>query len=166
MFSATLSDTKSTDQHGGTDIFVAITDGTTSFTRGFHFDAPPAMSDVQAAVAPVLDQLNASDPVSAQLSLLNAAKGTAIQGAGSAPSLSKFAFRSLFTTPELLGIDNFGSNSSLTADQKAMLTTIIAGFNSADQIRLSDVPVQQGLGYLVMVGLLTQDRMTAILGVQ
>ncbi len=83
-----------------------------------------------------------------------------------ATSLSKFAFRSLFTLTELIGIDNYAVSTTLTAAQKAPITTILANFAAAESITLGDPMTIQGIEYLVSVGLLTQARANQVLAAQ
>lgn len=76
---------------------------------------------------------------------------------------TKFGFRSRFTLLELVGIDNFAASTTLTADQKANLTTIEKNFDSADEIDLTNPATIQGVNYLASAGLITTTRATQIL---
>jgi hypothetical protein len=76
---------------------------------------------------------------------------------------TKFGFRSRFTLQELVGIDNFATNTTLTADQKATLTTIIKNFDAADKIDLKNQTTIDGVNYLATAGLITTARANQIL---
>lgn len=76
---------------------------------------------------------------------------------------TKFEFRTRFTLNELIGVDNFATNSTLTAEQKATLNTITKNFDAAQTIDLTNTATIQGVDYLATVGLLTSDRAKQIL---
>jgi hypothetical protein len=76
---------------------------------------------------------------------------------------TKFQFRSKFTLPELLSIDNSGFNPVLDATTKATLNTIQKNFDAAENIDITNPATIQGIQYLVSVGLLTTERATEIL---
>jgi len=81
-------------------------------------------------------------------------------------TLSKFAFRSLFTLAEQIAIDNHASNTALTADQQATVTTLLVNFSIADTITLTDPMTVMGVNYIASLGLITSDRAAAILADQ
>ena len=83
-----------------------------------------------------------------------------------AVGLSRYAFRSLFTFAEQVAIDNAGANSTLTATQKAYVTTILNNFQVADVITLGDPMTMQGVEFMVSAGFLTQARASQILSAQ
>lgn len=76
---------------------------------------------------------------------------------------TKFGFRSRFTLDELVGVDNFASNSSLSDQQKAMLNTITKSFDAAESIDLTNQATIQGVNYLATCGLITAERAAQIL---
>jgi hypothetical protein len=78
-------------------------------------------------------------------------------------TFTKFGFRSRFTSDELLAVDNFANNSTLTAEQKAALTTITKNFDAAQNIDLTNAATIQGVDYLATAGLITADRANQIL---
>ena len=76
---------------------------------------------------------------------------------------TKFGFRSRFTFSELVAVDNFADNSTLTADQKAALTTITKSFDAAQEIDITNQATIQGVNYLATCGLITAERAAQIL---
>ena len=78
-------------------------------------------------------------------------------------SFSKSEFRSLFTQVELIGIDNFSTNTNLSPTQLAVLNTITKTFAQADFIDLNNSLTQQALYYLFSCGLLAQNRLGSII---
>lgn len=95
------------------------------------------------------------------------ASGTFTAPASSVPvpvtSFTRFGFRALFTLQELIGVDNYASNTGLNSTQMETLNTITKNFDAAETIDLSDPATQYGVNYLVSCGLLTQARATTIL---
>ncbi len=65
-----------------------------------------------------------------------------------------------------MGIDNYQTSTTLTDDQKAAITTILANFQAAEDINLGDPATIQGVEYLASVGLLTVARAAQILANQ
>ena len=83
--------------------------------------------------------------------------------ATSASFLTKLQFRLLFTLTELVAIDNYQTNTSLSSDQKNMLNTIMANFAAAEDISLTDPATIQGVNYLATAGLITTARAAQVL---
>jgi len=81
----------------------------------------------------------------------------------SASFLTKLQFRLLFTLTELVAIDNYQTNASLSSDQKNMLNTIMANFAAAEDISLADPATVQGVNYLATAGLITTARAAQVL---
>lgn len=118
--------------------------------------------------------LGSQDPapvLAARAARLNAqlAEQAAVQEliTGTLLPLTKLKFRELFTTAERMGIDalhaTFEAHPSLTVEQKAMLRTGLEDYKVAENItRPFDVRVQTMIGMYVAMGLLTAERMTAI----
>ncbi len=107
---------------------------------------------------------SAASAVPSQVVLLAQVDVDTTTSTASAPAdLTKFAFRSLFTFTELVGIDNYQTSTTLTDDQKAAITTILANFQAAEDINLGDPATIQGVEYLASVGLLTTARAAQIL---
>ncbi|HXR75149.1 MAG TPA: hypothetical protein VN737_04180 [Bryobacteraceae bacterium] len=76
---------------------------------------------------------------------------------------SKFGFRSLFTLSELMGIDNYASNQTLTDDQRATLNTITKNFDVSESIDVTDPATQFGVNYLASAGLISDTRAAIVL---
>ena len=71
-------------------------------------------------------------------------------------SFSPWGFRRRFTFDERVAIDT----AALT---NPIVRTILEDMRSAGSVELNDPDLQQGLGGLVALGLLTQERMTVLL---
>lgn len=78
-------------------------------------------------------------------------------------TLTLAQFRARFTLAEMVAIDNFAVNDSLSTEQKATLNTITKNFDTAGSIDLSADMTQQSLDYIVACGLLELARATEIL---
>jgi hypothetical protein len=126
----------------------------------------PQRGEGSAARAEVLAARTAAataNAVVAQVMLLGTVEIDATGAPAVAAQLSKFAFRSLFTLVELVGIDNYASSATLTTAQKGVITTILANFAAAEDISLSDPATEAGVNYLASAGLLTTARAEQIL---
>lgn len=71
-------------------------------------------------------------------------------------SLTKFQFNSRFTFEELIAITD-------TAKTDTVVAVLMNRFNIAETIDLDDTTVADGLGLLVLKGLLTEQRVSEIL---
>ncbi len=76
---------------------------------------------------------------------------------------TKLTFRCRFALPELVGIDNYALNQTLTADQKATMLTIMKNFDAATQIDLYDPRIVEGVQYIESTGLIAAGRAAEIL---
>jgi hypothetical protein len=77
--------------------------------------------------------------------------------------LTKYQFRKLFTFTERIGIDNFASNPNISAQNKAILSTIIKDLDMSGEVQLDNPDVAQGIGFLEQVGLLSAGRAAVII---
>ena len=77
--------------------------------------------------------------------------------------LTQLAFRRLFTTNELLAIDNVEFSDSTLQEHKAIMATLARNLSSAQDIQLGDSDTIIGVQTLVSFGFLTQDRADMIL---
>lgn len=165
-YTVKLSDVKLTDQMGGADVYLDIYNGEDfSSTTAVHYDSVPTLQEIIASpeVARLLSSLNGDD-LTARLFALQSAKGAAIQPAD-APvvALTKYQFRSLFTLPELVAMDNFEQTPAIPDEAKQLLRTMKATFDAAQDVSLNDIYTQQGVYLLAQVGILTQQRAGEIL---
>lgn len=117
------------------------------------------LQDAAPVLAARVDRLNAQ--LAEQAAALAQVVGTVLP-------LTKLKFRELFTPAERMGIDalhaGFESHPSLTTEQKAALRTGLEDYKVAENIqRPFDARVQQMLGMYVAMGLLTAERMAAII---
>lgn len=76
---------------------------------------------------------------------------------------TKLGFRSRFTAEELIAVDNFAINNTLTTEQKAQLNTITKNFDAAQEIDLTNSQTIAGVNYLADCNLITPARATFIL---
>jgi hypothetical protein len=77
---------------------------------------------------------------------------------------TKLQFRCLFTMEELVGIDNYTENATLSPSAKATMLTILTNFGIATQIDLLDPRTQQGVNFIESIGLIAPGRAAEILG--
>ena len=77
--------------------------------------------------------------------------------------LTKYQFRKLFTFTERVSIDNFATNPAITAQNKAVLSTIMKDLDVAGEVQLDNPDVAQGVQFLETVGLLGTGRAAQIL---
>jgi hypothetical protein len=82
-----------------------------------------------------------------------------------AAPLTRLQFRSLFLFTELLAIDNVATGS-LSSESKAIVTTVVATYNAAENIVLTDPATIAGVNDLVTVGILSTERAQQILAGQ
>ena len=77
--------------------------------------------------------------------------------------LTKYQFRKLFTFSERIAIDNFAMNPNLSAQNKAVLSTIIKDLDMAGEVQLDLPDVAQGIGFLEQIGLIGTGRAAQII---
>ena len=77
--------------------------------------------------------------------------------------LTKLEFRKLFTSPEMIAIDNYASNDNITVENKQALQTISKNFDAATSIDLDDQLTIEGVKFFEQVGLLKAGRAAEIL---
>lgn len=77
--------------------------------------------------------------------------------------LTKYQFRKLFTFNERVSIDNFTANPSISAQNKAVLSTIMKDLDVSDEVQLDNPDVAAGVQFLDAVGLLGTGRAAQIL---
>ena len=77
--------------------------------------------------------------------------------------LTKYQFRKLFTFNERLAIDNFATNTNISAQNKAVLSTIMKDLDVSGEVQLDNPDVAQGVQFLETVGLLGTGRAAQIL---
>ncbi len=77
--------------------------------------------------------------------------------------LTKYQFRKLFTFTERIGIDNFAANTNISAQNKAILSTIIKDLEVSGEVQLDNPDVASGIGFLEQVGLIGAGRAAQIL---
>lgn len=78
-------------------------------------------------------------------------------------TVTKYEFRKLFTSDELVKMDNLTTFISLTPLQAAQYNTLVKNFEAASEIELDNLDVIYGLGLLTQFGVLTPERRDAIL---
>lgn len=78
-------------------------------------------------------------------------------------TMSKYQFRRRFTLDELVKFDNPQMFVEMTAQQKAIVNTLMRSFDAATEIDLNDSQLQYGLQLMVDWGLLTAERKQQIL---
>lgn len=79
------------------------------------------------------------------------------------PKLTHFEFRSLFTDAELIQIDNYFTDVSLSEEDSKAIRSLTKSFESAIVIELENSMIINGLAKLVDVGYLTSERRDSIL---
>lgn len=77
--------------------------------------------------------------------------------------LTKYQFRKLFTFNERLAIDNIQSSTTISAQNKGILSTIIKDLELSGEVSLDNPDVINGVGFLEQVGLLAAGRAAQIL---
>lgn len=77
--------------------------------------------------------------------------------------LTKYQFRKLFTFAERVSIDNFMSNPNISAQNKAVLSTIIKDLDASGEVQLDLPDVAQGIGFLEQIGLIGTGRAAQII---
>lgn len=78
-------------------------------------------------------------------------------------NLTKYQFRKLFSFNERLAIDNFASNPNISAQNKAVLSTILKDLELSGEVQLDNPDVAQGIQFLEAVGLVQVGRAAQIL---
>ena len=81
-------------------------------------------------------------------------------------ALTKYQFRKLFTFTERVAIDNFSANPSISAQNKAILSTIIKDLEVSGEVQLWNPDVAASITFLEQVGLLRTGRAARILSNQ
>jgi len=79
--------------------------------------------------------------------------------------LTKLQFRCLFTSEELIGLDNHAQSTTLTADQQAAMVTVMKNFDAASFIDLCDPRTVEGVQYIESIGLIPSGRAADILAI-
>lgn len=69
----------------------------------------------------------------------------------------------LFTFQERIAVDNFAGNPNISAQNKAILSTIMKDLDVSGEVQLDNPDVAQGVQFLEAVGLLSQGRSAQIL---
>ena len=77
--------------------------------------------------------------------------------------LTKYQFRKLFTFAERISIDNFAANPGISAQNKAVLSTIMKDLEVSGEVQLDNPDVAAGVQFLETVGLLGTGRAAQIL---
>lgn len=77
--------------------------------------------------------------------------------------LTHLEFRRRFTQAERIAVDNYASNTSLTAAQKATFCTLLEDMRVASGINLDDPGTIMGVKYLEQCGLIAVGRAAEIL---
>jgi hypothetical protein len=78
------------------------------------------------------------------------------------PTLTRLGFMSRFTDVELVGIE-VARMTAPDVVQRATLTVLKESWMAATEVDVTDPRTQQGVGLLVQMGLLTEERMHQIL---
>ena len=127
---------------------------------------PQTNGTVTAAAAILAAQAAATTAgaVVSQVSLLAQVDVDATNATPVAGPLTKFQFRCLFTLDELVAVDNYQTNASLSESDKAMVNTILANFAAAEDIDLAAPATIQGVNYLGSIDLIPPGRVPQILG--
>jgi len=77
--------------------------------------------------------------------------------------LTKYQFRKLFTFTERVNIDNFAMNPNISAQNKAVLSTIMKDLEVSGEVQLDLPDVSAGIQFLEQVGLLAAGRASQII---
>lgn len=78
-------------------------------------------------------------------------------------TLTKLAFRKLFTLPERVAVDNASQSTALPAQYKALLATMAIDLSVAVEVHLDDPVTAQGVQLLEQLGLIGPGRAAQIL---
>lgn len=105
-----------------------------------EFETPPTQAEADAAVADYIAQQNST--------------------------ITKFQFRKLFTLTERVGLDNFQSNTNISAQNKAILTTMFKDLDSSGAVVMTLPDVIQGVNMLEQLGLIGTGRAAQVLARQ
>jgi hypothetical protein len=76
--------------------------------------------------------------------------------------ITRLEFRNLFTIFEKIRLDNYATDPVLTAQQKAIVCTLMQDFSASTYIDLCRPDTQSALSYLTSIGILTPDRLATI----
>lgn len=77
--------------------------------------------------------------------------------------LTKYQFRKLFTLNERVLIDNAQQNPNISANNKAILATIMKDLEVSGAVYLNNPDTIQGVMFLEQIGLIAQGRSAQIL---
>ena len=77
---------------------------------------------------------------------------------------SKLEFRRLFTLQERMILDSAADNQSLPADVRSAMKTLMTDLSLAEEVDLDNPDTIYGLNFIASVGLVTPERIAAILG--
>jgi hypothetical protein len=77
--------------------------------------------------------------------------------------LTKYQFRKLFTFTERVNIDNFAMNPNISAQNKAVLSTVMKDLEVSGEVQLDLPDVSAGIQFLEQVGLLATGRAAQII---
>jgi hypothetical protein len=78
--------------------------------------------------------------------------------------MSRLEFRRLFTLPERMALDSAPDNQNLPAEARAAMKTLLTDLALAEEIDLDNADTVYGLNFIATVGLVTPERIAAILG--
>lgn len=78
-------------------------------------------------------------------------------------TLTKYAFRKLFTQSERIAVDNAQSNAAIPAQYKAVLLTIAKDMELSAEVQLDNPDTIAGVGFLQTLGLIGPGRAAMIL---
>lgn len=78
-------------------------------------------------------------------------------------TLTRYQFRKLFTFSERVAVDNFNANPSISAANKAILSSIIKDLELSGEVQLYNPDVAAGVVFLEQIGLIASGRAQQIL---
>lgn len=78
-------------------------------------------------------------------------------------ALTRYEFRKLFTFNERVAIDSSPTNTSIPANYRAMILTLLKDLELSGEVQLWNPDVQQGIGLLEQIGLIGPGRAAQIL---
>lgn len=84
-------------------------------------------------------------------------------GHNTSMQLTKYQFRQLFTLAERVAIDNVSLNTTIPANYKAILVTILKDLELSEIVNLDLPSVASGIALLQQLGLLAEGRAEQIL---
>ncbi len=93
----------------------------------------------------------------------NTSYTTVINAAPVTMTITKYQFRQLFTLQEKIQIDNATLQTNLTQQQQMMLVTLEKDLNVADNIQLGTPDINNAIGFLTQIGILTPQRAMMVL---